>query len=187
MQANHLTSQTLYRYFTALVARDTQGMQNCYAHGVRFEDPIFNLNGDREIMAMWALLFGPGRLPTDRTNKGQGGLTNTWAVDFHTVKTLQNHGSVRWEVTFRYAPTGRIVHNSVYSQFHFDDDGLILSQRDNFDFWRWARQAHGFLGMMLGWTPLMWDHAREQAEVSLQEVLTEQAALAAATATAQSL
>lgn len=158
MQANHLTSQTLHRFFTALAARDTQGMLNCYAHGVRFEDPLFNLSGEREIMGMWALLFK----------------ADVWALEFHTVKTLNNHGSVRWEATFRYTPTGKVVYNGVYSQFYFDDDGLILSQRDNFDFWRWARQAYGFMGLMIGWTPLMWDHAREQAEVSLQEVLAEQ-------------
>lgn len=180
MQANHLTSQTLHRFFTALAERDSQGMLNCYAHGVRFEDPVFNLNGESEIMGMWALLFGHVGLARERKNKSQRDRPTVWAVEFHTVKTLNNHGSVRWEATFRYAPTGRVVHNGVYSQFRFDEDGLILSQRDNFDFWRWARQAYGIVGMMIGWTPMMWDHAREQAEVSLQEVLTEQAMAVAA-------
>lgn len=181
MQANHLTSQTLHRFFTALAVRDTQGMLNCYAHGVQFEDPVFKLSGEREIMGMWALLFGHEGSSGEHKGKGQRDESNVWTVVFDTVKTRHNHGSVRWEATFRYAPTGRVVHNGVYSQFHFDEDGLILSQRDNFDFWRWARQAYGLVGMMMGWTPLMWDHAREQAEVSLQEVLTAQAMATAST------
>ena len=160
MQANRLTAQTLERFFAALAERDIDAMAQCYAYGAHFEDPVFELQGHREIMGMWSLLF-----------ERRSPLTDTWTLDFHSLHTLHNRGSARWEPTFLYRPTGRVVHNIVSSQFSFDEDGLITLQRDNFDFWRWARQAYGFVGLMMGWTPLLWDQARAQADTSLQEML----------------
>lgn len=160
MQANRLTAQTLERFFTALANRDAQGMAACYAYGARFEDPVFELQGHREIMGRWSLLFDHPAPAAD-----------VWTLSFHSLHTLHNRGNARWEPTFVHLPTGRVVHNIVYSQFNFDDDGLITLQRDNFDFWRWARQAYGFLGLMMGWTPLLWDQARTQAHISLQDRL----------------
>ena len=39
--------------------------------------------------------------------------------------------------------------------------GLITHRHDNFDFWRWSRQARGLPGLLLGWSPLL----RRQAPV----------------------
>jgi hypothetical protein len=91
------------------------------------------------------------------------------------LRTAGNQGSARWEPRYCFAPTGRSIHHLVYSQFTFGPDGLIVAQRDSFDFWRWSRAAHGMLGLMLGWTPLMWDQARAQVEVCLSEYLADQA------------
>ena len=44
------------------------------------------------------------------------------------------------------------------------EDGLILSHRDRFDFHRWARQALGPLGAVLGWSG--WLRGRVAAEAS---------------------
>lgn len=71
-----------------------------------------------------------------------------------------------WIARYTFAPTGRPVVNDVRSTFRFAD-GLIVEQRDAFDFSRWARQALGLPGLLLGWTPLLRASARRRARASL--------------------
>ena len=40
-------------------------------------------------------------------------------------------------------------------------------QRDRFDFWRWARQALGAPGWLLGWSPLLRNKVRATAAKNL--------------------
>jgi hypothetical protein len=58
------------------------------------------------------------------------------------------------------------VHNKVVSNFVFKD-GLILSHKDDFDFWRWASMALGSRGRLLGWTPIVKTAVRKEAKRSL--------------------
>ena len=52
-------------------------------------------------------------------------------------------GSAHWIARYTFGRTGRPVVNDVRSTFRFAD-GLIVDQRDEFDFPRWARQAGTF-------------------------------------------
>jgi hypothetical protein len=42
-------------------------------------------------------------------------------------------------------------------------DGKICEHHDSFDLWRWSRQALGFKGLLLGWTPVVSNAVRAQA------------------------
>ncbi len=53
-----------------------------------------------------------------------------------------------------FSQTGRPVVNDVQATFRFQD-GLIAEHHDDFDFHRWARQALGLPGLLLGWTPML--------------------------------
>ena len=46
-------------------------------------------------------------------------------------------------------------------------DGLVLHQDDAFDRWRWARQALGMPGILLGWSPAFWRKVRGQLRGAL--------------------
>jgi hypothetical protein len=165
MIANPRTAQTLEQLFQALQVRDLEALSACYAEGAQFDDPLLSLKDRRHLLGMRAVMFEA------RGARGQ----DVWALSFHGMSTAGNQGSARWEPRYCFAPTGRSIHHLVYSQFTFDPDGLIVAQRDSFDFWRWSRAAHGVLGLMLGWTPLMWDQARAQVEVCLGEYLADHA------------
>ena len=60
--------------------------------------------------------------------------------------------------------------NRVRSTFRFAD-GLIADQRDEFDLYRWTRQALGPVGMLLGWTPAVQGRVRRTARASLHRYL----------------
>jgi hypothetical protein len=75
-------------------------------------------------------------------------------------------GSARWIARYSFTQTGRPVVNDVRATFRFAD-GLIGEHRDDFDFHRWARQALGLPGLLLGWTPFLRDKVRGQARARL--------------------
>jgi len=52
-------------------------------------------------------------------------------------------GSVHWEARYRFSATGRLVWNRTDAHLRFDADGCIAEHCDDFDFWRWSRQALG--------------------------------------------
>ena len=62
---------------------------------------------------------------------------------------------------------GRPVVNDGRATFRFDENGLIADHRDKFSFHRWARQALGPPGLLLGWTPLLRNKVRRSAAESL--------------------
>ena len=63
--------------------------------------------------------------------------------------------------------------NDVHASFQFAD-GLIAEHEDRFDFHRWARQALGLPGLLLGWTPLLRSAVRRRARASLDEFLARE-------------
>jgi hypothetical protein len=59
---------------------------------------------------------------------------------------------VDWEARYTFPPTGRRVHNRIQSRITIEE-GLIQLHVDQFDFYRWNRQAFGLVGTALGWAP----------------------------------
>ncbi|OIQ63335.1 hypothetical protein GALL_551220 [mine drainage metagenome] len=67
------------------------------------------------------------------------------------------------------------MHNSVQADFTFTAAGLIASHHDNFDFWRWSRQALGLGGWLLGWAPYFRTLMRRQTRAALDQYLADHA------------
>jgi hypothetical protein len=80
----------------------------------------------------------------------------------------EREGTAHWVAHYTFGQTGRAVVNDVRSSFVFDDSGLIRVQRDEFDFWAWARQALGRRGRLLGWTPVLQHTVRDRARAGLE-------------------
>ena len=57
----------------------------------------------------------------------------------------------------------------VVSSFEMKN-GLILRQLDEFDFWKWSRQALGTPGLLLGWSPLIKNKVRATAAKGLARI-----------------
>lgn len=160
MNAN---TQTLTKFYTAFAALDADTMASCYAEDVLFEDPAFSLKGRREVGGMWRMLCA--------TTQAKG--RDVWKLEFNDVRADPSKGRAHWEAHYRFSATGRLVHNIIDAEFSFNPQGLITAHRDRFNFWRWARQALGTPGLLLGWSPFLRNKVRAQARANLQKFLTK--------------
>jgi ketosteroid isomerase-like protein len=157
------------RFYAAFAALDGEAMQACYAPDARFADPVFTLEGREQIGAMWRMLCDATRA------KGR----DAWKLTLGAVSADGSKGRAHWEAHYRFSATGRMVHNIVEAEFVFRD-GLIASHSDQFDFWRWSRQALGPAGTLLGWSALLQSKVRSQAAASLAAYSDRRRSLASA-------
>ncbi len=87
-------------------------------------------------------------------------------LEFRDIRADAASGSAHWEAWYTYSGTGRPVHNIIEATFQFQD-GLIASHVDRFSLARWARQALGLKGVLLGWAPPVHRAIRGQARQAL--------------------
>lgn len=159
-------AQTIARLYAAFAALDAPTMASCYAETVQFDDAVFSLKGKNETMGMWRMLCDAVQ------SKGR----DVWKLKVSGIEADAQSGRAHWEAQYRFSATGRMVHNIIDAQFTFDAQGLIATHRDRFNFWRWARQAFGAPGLLLGWTPLLHNKVKAQARVNLKKFLAEKGA-----------
>lgn len=126
-------------FYAAFARRDGEAMAAAYAPAATFSDPVFVGLRDGEPGAMWRML-------TSRSAD--------LAVELVSCTADDATGKAHWIATYTFGQTGRKVVNDVRSSFRFAD-GKIVDQRDEFDFHRWAGQALGLSGKVLGGTSLL--------------------------------
>lgn len=145
--------QLIERFYRSFGDRDGDAMASCYSPGVHFSDPVFpDLRGSRA-GDMWRMLTSaPGELRIELLEREAG----------------DRSGSGHWRAHYTFSQTGRPVVNDIHASFRFED-GLIADHRDEFSFHRWARQALGPVGLLLGWTPLLRSAVRRRATARLAE------------------
>ena len=131
-------NKLIEKFYSAFTNLDAETMADCYHPDVVFEDPAFgSLQGERA-KNMWRMLCS--------SQKGKN-----FIVTFSEIKTSKNNGSAKWEAIYNFSKTGRKVHNKISAKFEFKD-GLIFRHTDNFNLHKWATQAIGFKGKLLGST-----------------------------------
>jgi ketosteroid isomerase-like protein len=133
--ASHPNRVLIERFYTAFGKRDSAEMARCYHPQVRFDDPAFTDLDFNGVTSMWRMLCERGKdlrieLP-ELSSSGDG---------------------ATWVAYYTFSQTGRSVINRINARFEFKD-GLIVRHIDHFNFHLWARQALGFPGLLLGWTP----------------------------------
>lgn len=154
LHPNAALIQTFYEAFTK---RDHRAMGRCYHADVTFSDPVFpDLHGWRA-SAMWRMLC---ERATDLR------------IEFRDVRGDGANGSAHWEAWYTFSATGKKVHNVIDAAFTFRD-GLIVRHTDRFDFPRWARQAMGLPGVLLGGTGWMHNKVRDTAAGNLEQFIAK--------------
>jgi ketosteroid isomerase-like protein len=148
-------TELIHRFYTAFQQGDYVTMQTCYHPQATFHDPVFQTLDSRQVKAMWQMLLTSAR---------------DLRVTFSDVSAEGGTGSCLWHAHYTFSRTGRPVHNVVRSAFTFRDD-KIFTQTDHFDFWRWSRQALGTTGLLLGWSPLVKNKVRGNAQQSLTKFM----------------
>src|ERR1041385_4451663 len=144
------------KFYSAFQQKDFLVMQSCYHNEAQFSDEVFPILNSKEVKGMWEMLLTSAK---------------DLRIEFRNIrKSGQNVVYADWEAWYSFSRTGRPVHNKVRSYFAFRD-GLILHQVDQFNFWRWSRQALGTTGTLLGWSPVVKNKVRTIARGSLDKFL----------------
>ena len=138
------------RFYRAFQQRDGAAMTNLYHAQATFDDPAFSLRGE-QIGKMWRMLCSRGA---------------DLRIEFANVQADDAGGSVDWQAWYTFSASGRPVHNIIHARLRFADD-LIIEHIDDFDFWRWSRQALGPAGLLLGWSSVLKRKVRNQARLAL--------------------
>ncbi len=126
------TKAVLTAFFDALGRRDGDAVAAFYAPDARFEDEIFRLES-ADVPKMWtALLRG----------------SKTLEVSYTIARAGAGSGTVEWTARYVYPGGGPVV-NVILSEIQLAE-GKIVRQSDRFDFPRWAAQALGRPGRLLG-------------------------------------
>jgi len=150
-------SKVIEKFYTAFANGNSEEMTSCYHKDVVFKDPAFGeLKGERAFK-MWEMLM----------SRGKGA-----EISFDNILTNEDTGSVTWTAKYLYGEKQRKVTNVVNASFKFKD-GKIIEHTDDFNSWKWSRQALGASGVLLGWTRLMKNKIQKTTQEQLDRYISE--------------
>jgi len=149
-------SALLNTFYQAFQARDGETMATCYHPQARFADPVFPDLSASEAGAMWTMLCKRGK---------------DLRIEYRIQSVNENTAEVDWQAWYTFSASGRPVHNQIKARFEFRD-GRIYRHHDDFDFPRWAKQALGFKGWLLGGTAFLRGTVQKSAAQSLRDFTT---------------
>ena len=147
-------TELITKFYESFAKADAEAMISCYDQNIVFADPAFGeLKGD-DAKNMWRMLI--------KNSKGNLKIT------FSDVKANENTGSANWIADYIFSQTGRKVVNKISAQFEFGN-GKITKHHDHFNMWRWAQQALGWKGYLLGWSSFMKNKIQEKTNSLLTD------------------
>lgn len=139
-------------FYTAFAAGDAAAMTKLYHPEIEFEDPAFGkLKGEKAAM-MWKMLIG----------SAQGNLH----IQFQDV----TDNSATWIAHYPFGPKKRKVINHIQATFECKD-GLIIKHTDKFNLHKWASQALGFSGWLLGGTGFFKKKLQQKTQAQLDKYI----------------
>lgn len=142
-------------FYKAFSQLDANTMCSYYHEDIVFEDPAFGILKGEKAKAMWQMLC--------ESQKGKN-----FKVVASDIKSNDNNGSAHWEAFYNFSKTGRKVHNKIDAQFEFKE-GLIIKHTDDFNLHKWAKQAMGFKGLLLGGTGFFKNKLQKQTNYMLNK------------------
>ncbi|PJJ53168.1 nuclear transport factor 2 family protein [Hymenobacter chitinivorans] len=148
----HPHEELLHRFYQSFQRRDHAAMASCYHPEATFDDAAFSLQG-ADIGLMWRMLIERGK---------------DMQLTYNHIQADDQQGRAVWDAHYSFSQTKRRVHNHINARFTFKD-GKILTHHDQFNFWRWSRQALGPIGWLLGWTSFLQSKVRKSAAEGLQQ------------------
>ena len=147
-------------FYEAFAKLDAESMVAYYHDDVVFEDPAFGrLEGERA-KNMWRMLC--------ESQKGK-----QFVVMHSGVEADEDSGKADWEALYVFSKTKRNVRNQIRAKFRFEE-GKIIAHADDFNLYRWARQALGAAGYLIGWTSFFQKQLQQQTNTLLDRFEVEQ-------------
>jgi len=147
--------EIIEKFYAAFKNLDSENMASCYHKDIVFKDPAFGILKRAKAKNMWHMLCA--------NQKGKD-----FKISYTDINFKDNKGSARWEAHYTFSKTGRKVHNKITAQFEFKED-QIIKHTDNFNLYRWAQQAFGITGFLIGWTPFF----RKKLQVQTNSLLSK--------------
>jgi ketosteroid isomerase-like protein len=149
MQSN---TETITRFYTAFQKLDYQTMNSCYSDDIVFNDPAFGILRGDEARSMWEMLCKNAK---------------EFSLTFSNIQLLdEEYATCNWVATYTFSKTGRRVVNNIKAHMLLKD-GKIIEHSDGFKLSKWAAQALGFKGVLLGWTGFMKRKIQQNARKNL--------------------
>ena len=144
------------KFYTAFQKLDYRTMLDCYSADPVFNDPVFGILEGEEVGAMWEMLCKNAK---------------DFSLTFTNIKLLdEEYATCQWKATYRFSKTGRRVVNSIKAHMRIQNGG-ITEHTDQFDIWKWSRQAMGLPGLLLGWTGFFKNSIRRNARRNLEKFI----------------
>ena len=146
-------SNIIEQFYTAFTQKGWQTMQSCYHDEVTFEDPAFGKLHGEDARKMWRMLCEQGK---------------DLKVEFSDIDVSDAAGKAHWEAWYTFSLTGKKIHNKIDATFIIKD-GLIIKHTDHFNLHKWASQAFGWKGWLIGGTNFFKKKFQSQAWKSLKK------------------
>jgi ketosteroid isomerase-like protein len=147
-QYNHIINS----FYSAFNQRNTTQMLAHYSPNIVFNDPVFGLLKGHQVHQMWE---GLCKRATNLT------------ITVNTIEDLgDNYTKTQWTATYLYGGK-RPVTNVITAYMKFEGD-KIIEHSDAFSFHKWAAQAFGFTGWLLGGTSFFRKKVSNTAKKMLQ-------------------
>ena len=145
--------ELIHRFYTAFQQLDYKTMQDCYSDDPVFNDAVFGILEGEEVGAMWEMLCRNAR---------------DFSLEFSNIRSLDDeYATCNWTARYTFSKTGRKVVNRIKAHMRIQD-GKITEHTDEFDIWKWSRQALGLSGILLGWSGFMKSKIRRNARKNLK-------------------
>lgn len=154
MNNNEELVQTFYAAFARL---DYVTMQGCYAADPVFNDPVFGILQGDEVRAMWEMLCRNAK---------------DFTLTYSNITVDGEYCTCNWIATYSFSKTGRRVINNVKAHIRMDN-GKITEHTDEFDIYKWSRQALGLPGLLLGWSGYLKNKIRSDAKTKLYRFMNK--------------
>ena len=151
--------QIIQNFYESFAGNNADAMISCYADDIEFSDPAFGLLKGEDAKNMWKMLVERAK--------------DNIKIEFKNVVADDKKGSADWTADYLFSKTGRKVFNEIHADFEFQD-GKIIKHTDNFDLWKWSKQALGISGVLLGWSSFLKNKIQKNARESLAEYSEKQ-------------
>jgi uncharacterized protein len=152
----HANEALITKFYSAFQKLDYATMQSCYSEEAIFNDPAFGILQGEEVRSMWEMLCKNAK---------------DFKLSFSTIELLdEEYATCLWKADYTFSRTGRKVSNNIKAHMRIQN-GLISEHTDQFDIWKWSRQALGLSGVLLGWSNFMKVKIRNMARKNLQKYM----------------
>ncbi len=155
----NVNKKLIEQFYTAFAAANADKMNACYHDNIEFSDPAFGQLKGEKAKAMWAMLCQNGK---------------DLKVTLVSSEAYEKEGTAQWNAKYIFSKTGREVENIIHAKFKFAE-GKIIKHDDTFNLRKWAGQAMGIKGKILGGTRFFRERLQEQTNYMLKKYMENKA------------